>query len=286
MKTSRDLDSQQRFGIRKLTIGACSVPLSTVFFGVGIAQQPTIVHAAEQSEQSQSNNDASQEDANRGAAGKIEQHDQAESSQSPKTKEEPHNQPTNSPKEDSKTVPEPTGSEIFADPNKPKLQRDVDKKDTQLIKINPTAQSGDKQYQDKKIQDQLKETKKIASSTNDCLDEKTYGDLDINDWDTTIDSNYLNIIGYHGDLNSDHLIIPNDADFVKAGKNINNSKDIKVAISENDLNRILNSMNNLKSLAVSKINNEKVKWIDTSLQTNKPSLVNIELNNLETRGAS
>ena len=72
MKTSRDLDSQQRFGIRKLTIGACSVPLSTVFFGVGIAQQPTIVHAAEQS---QSNNDASQEDANRGAAGKIEQHD-------------------------------------------------------------------------------------------------------------------------------------------------------------------------------------------------------------------
>ena len=111
MKTSRDLDSQQRFGIRKLTIGACSVPLSTVFFGVGIAQQPTIVHAAEQSEQSQSNNDASQEDANRGAAGEIEQHDQAESSQSPK--EEPPNQPTNSPKEDSKTVPEPTGSENF-----------------------------------------------------------------------------------------------------------------------------------------------------------------------------
>ena len=186
MKTSRDLDSQQRFGIRKLTIGACSVPLSTVFFGVGIAQQPTIVHAAEQSEQSQSNNDASQEDANRGAA----------ALQSPKTKEEPPNhQPTNSPREDSKTVPEPTGSEIFADPNKPKLQRDVDKKDTQLIKINPTAQSGDKQYQDKKIQDQLKETKKIASSTNDCLDEKAYGDLDINDWDTTIDSNYLNIIG-------------------------------------------------------------------------------------------
>ena len=71
----------------------------------------------------------------------------------------------------------------------------MDKKDTQLIEINPTAQSGDKQYQDKKIQDQLKETKKIASSTNDCLDEKAYGDLDINDWDTTIDSNYLNIIG-------------------------------------------------------------------------------------------
>lgn len=96
----------------------------------------------------------------------------------------------------------------------------------------------------------------------------------------------MNIIGYHGDLNSDHLIIPNGADFAKAGKNINNSKDIKVAISENDLNRILNSMNNLKLLAVSKINNEKVKWTDTSLQTNKPSLVNIELNNLETRGAS
>lgn len=162
----------------------------------------------------------------------------------------------------------------------------MDKKDTQLIKINPTAQSGDKQYQDKKIQDQLKETKKIASSTNDCLDEKTYGDLDINDWDTPIDSNYLNIIGYHGDLNSDYLIIPNGADFAKAGKNINNSKDIKVAISENDLNRILNSMNNLKSLTVSKTNNEKVKWTDTSLRTNKPSLVNIELNNLETRGAS
>lgn len=45
-------------------------------------------------------------------------------------------------------------------------------------------------------------------------------------------------------------------------------------------------MNNLKSLAVSKINNEKVKWTDTSLQTNKLSLVNIELNNLKTRGVS
>lgn len=173
-----------------------------------------------------------------------------------KAGEEP-SKSTNSPKEDSKTVLESTGSEPSVaqnDLNK-SSQRDADKKDILLIKIDPTAQSGDKQYQDKKIQDQLKETKKIASSTNDGLDEKTYGDLDINDWDTTTDNDYLNITGYHGDLNSDHLIIPNGADFAKAGKNIDN---LTVAISQSYFNSIVNGMNNLKSLAISKTNNEKL----------------------------
>lgn len=82
MKTSGNFDSQQRFGIRKLTIGACSVLLSTVFFGVGIAQQPTIVHADQQVQSTLAGNNASQEDANKGADGEVEQQDQTGSSQS------------------------------------------------------------------------------------------------------------------------------------------------------------------------------------------------------------
>lgn len=38
----RDLDTKQRFSIRKLTIGTCSVLLSTLFLGIGTNE---VVHA-------------------------------------------------------------------------------------------------------------------------------------------------------------------------------------------------------------------------------------------------
>ncbi|MGN1272046.1 MAG: BspA family leucine-rich repeat surface protein, partial [Lactobacillus sp.] len=132
-------------------------------------------------------------------------------------------------------------------------------------------------------QDQVEKTKKVApSTTSDGLDKNTYGSLNVDDWDTTINDNYLNITGYHGDKNSEHLIIPNGADFFNAGKN---SSNLEVAISQGNLENILNDMDDLKSLAVSKTNNDKVKWNDTSLQIKNNwrlnYLVNLELNNLD-----
>ena len=42
----KDNDSKQRFGIRKLTIGACSVLLSTLILGIGTQEQNSKAQAA------------------------------------------------------------------------------------------------------------------------------------------------------------------------------------------------------------------------------------------------
>ena len=41
-----DNDSKQRFGIRKLSVGACSVLLSTLILGVGVQESTPKAHAA------------------------------------------------------------------------------------------------------------------------------------------------------------------------------------------------------------------------------------------------
>ena len=93
----------------------------------------------------------------------------------------------------------------------------------------------------------------IKFASNGGFDPKIWGTMDISKWQ--LDDNG-NIIGYTGDKNN--IIIPNSADFAKAGKHY---KQISIASYEmQDLNNLKNATPN--TLAISLTDNQKVKASD------------------------
>lgn len=78
------------------------------------------------------------------------------------------------------------------------------------------------------------ETKLAKTVDAKALDEAkvaTDNQFNFDDWTTQIDNTYLNITGYKGDR-SKQIVVPNGADFAKAGKN---DKNLQVAIGKNTL---------------------------------------------------
>lgn len=63
----------------------------------------------------------------------------------------------------------------------------------------------------------------------------TDNQFNFDDWTTQIDNTYLNITGYKGDR-SEQIVVPNGADFAKAGKN---DKNLQVEIDSNTLSSLI-----------------------------------------------
>ena len=94
-----------------------------------------------------------------------------------------------------------------------------------------------------------------STMTNGGFDEATWGKLDVNDWQGSVQNGVYQLTGYTGDLN--HIIVPNEADFEKAGKSTNG---LQVGIIKYTI-RSLRSRG--QTIAFSKTNNQKVKAIGT-----------------------
>ena len=92
--------------------------------------------------------------------------------------------------------------------------------------------------------------------TNGGFDEATWGKLDVNNWHGSVQDGVYQLTGYTGDPN--HIIVPNEADFEKAGRSTNG---LQVGITR-DAARLLLS-NQKQTIAFSKTNNQKVKAIGT-----------------------
>ena len=60
----------------------------------------------------------------------------------------------------------------------------------------------------------LKESKAVNLNTNGGFDS-SWGTLDVNDWQGSVQGDYYQLTDYTGDAN--HVIVPNEADFAKAG---------------------------------------------------------------------
>lgn len=98
-------------------------------------------------------------------------------------------------------------------------------------------------------------TNLIATSpmTNGGFDPKIWGTMDTSKWQ--LDSNG-NITGYTGDMS--HIIIPNSADFAKAGKNYS-----QIGISSSEMQNLVGYNNSkVNTLAISLTDNKKVKATD------------------------
>ena len=90
----------------------------------------------------------------------------------------------------------------------------------------------------------------VKFASNGGFDPAIWGTMDINDW--TLDNNG-NITGYTGDMSN--IIIPNSADFAKAGKSYS-----QIGISSDEMHQLGGSA---KTLAISLTNDKKVKATNT-----------------------
>ena len=93
--------------------------------------------------------------------------------------------------------------------------------------------------------------------TNGGFDEAIWGKLDVNNWQGSVQDGLYQLTGYTGDLS--HVIVPNEADFEKAGKSTNG---LQVGITKDTVNLLL-SIGREQTIAFSKTNNQKVKAIGT-----------------------
>lgn len=94
-----------------------------------------------------------------------------------------------------------------------------------------------------------------SSMTNGGFDEATWGKLDVNNWRGSVQNGLYQLTWYTGDPN--HIIVPNEADFEKAGKSTNG---LQVGITRDT---VYSLSSRRQTIAFSKTANQKVKAIGT-----------------------
>ena len=121
-----------------------------------------------------------------------------------------------------------------------------------------TSQKLDLTKNSKKFAKKVLATNLIATPTmtNGGFDEATWGKLDVNDWQGQARNGVYELINYTGDPS--HVIVPNEADFEKAGKSTNG---LQIGIASGTTQSLVS--NRAQTIAFSKTNNQKVKAIGT-----------------------
>ncbi|WP_301055369.1 BspA family leucine-rich repeat surface protein, partial [Lactobacillus hominis] len=293
----RDLDAKQRFGIRKLTIGTCSVLLSTLFLGLSNNE---VVHADTlpnniQEQNSQTNKKDQETEANpvqkdvtNNDSQKSVVHKSDELTKDDSAAATPSNNNQASATAQSTETPSTIQKSETSKPNSSTSQT---KNETNSATQENTAKNADQKTNKLNVSKAaanvanvkaLQENKAAAkaATTNGGYDSATWGTLDTSKWtgqNTTFDgNNYYQLTGYTGDQT--HIIVPNQADFEQAGKSTNN---LQVSIS----NDLIKSWQNAATIAFSKTDDKKIKLSSTNLDNtfNKnTTLTNLDANSLDT----
>ena len=141
--------------------------------------------------------------------------------------QEPDNQSNDQPEDNSQTQPQ-NSQKLDLTKNSPKFAKKV--LATNLIATSPMTNGG--------------------------FDEATWGKLDVNNWQGSVQDGVYQLTKYTGDLR--HIIVPNEADFEQAGKSTNG---LQVGITCDTVQSLLS--NSTPTIAFSKTNNQKVKAIGT-----------------------
>ena len=129
---------------------------------------------------------------------------------------------------------------------------------TQLQNSQKLDLTKNRQLAKKVLATNLIETNSLAM-TNGGFDEATWGKLNVNDWQGSIQDGVYQLTKYTGDFS--HIIVPNEADFEQAGKSTNG---LQVGITCDTLSSIFSRNNHVQTtVAFSKTNNKKVKAIGT-----------------------
>lgn len=307
-----DYDSKQRFGIRKLSVGVCSVLLSTLFLTMNNNQT---VHASTETDQQETESDVVKKSTNENKDIAPSESTQTEASGTPSAQSEGSKNDTaqlktsgaetpKKPDESKKAnVEDPTvttqhtnqQSTTAKAPETPSTVQnsETSKPDSSTTQTTPVENTTQKTttfnvsnfFADKANVNALQENKTVAATattatTNGGYDSATWGTLDTSKWtgqNTTFDgTNYYQLTRYTGDQT--HIIVPNEADFAAANKSTDG---LQVSIS----NDLIKSWQNAATIAFSKTDDKKIKLANTDLNgtfQNDTKLTNLDANSLDT----
>mgnify|MGYP002585518293 CR=1 FL=1 len=272
----RDMKRKERWSIRKLTVGAASVLLGTYFVASsqGVAKADTI------KDNNVNNNTVNEQTSEKKISQPITPNTQAVVI----AKNNPQNSVDNTANLQNK-------ADLIRQNNQKIINRLTVQKNT-IQKVENSTFSEIKTREAANTQPfniVENSSKSVATNSNNSLDESTFGKVDVNSWDTETVNNGLNITGYHGS-DQEHLVIPNAADFTKAGKLTNENAVITVNAAK--FKKILNTIKPT-TVAISKTDNKKVQVSDKTafggnlttengVSTNDPNLKQMDLTNLDT----
>ena len=302
-----DYDSKQRFGIRKLSVGVCSVLLSTLFLTMNNNQT---VHASTETDQQETESDVVKKSTNENKDIAPSESTQTEASGTPSAQSESSKNDTaqlktsgaetpKNPDESKKAnVEDPTvttqhtnqQSTTAKAPETPSTVQNSetskpDSSTTQTTPFENTTQKTTTFNVSNFNINALQENKTVAATattatTNGGYDSATWGTLDTSKWtgqNTTFDgTNYYQLTRYTGDQT--HIIVPNEADFAAANKSTDG---LQVSIS----NDLIKSWQNAATIAFSKTDDKKIKLANTDLNgtfQNDTKLTNLDANSLDT----
>ena len=279
-----DYDSKQRFGIRKLSVGVCSVLLSTLFLTMNNNQT---VHASTETESSES------VEASASSGSNVEDQSASNSATTTVTSESTQTEASGTPSAQSESSKngaaqlKTSGTETPKKPDSSTIQtKNETNSSTQTTPVENTTQKTTtfnvSNFFDVNV---LQENKAVAATattatTNGGYDSATWGTLDTSKWtgqNTTFDgTNYYQLTGYTGDQT--HIIVPNEADFAAANKSTDG---LQVSIS----NDLIKSWQNAATIAFSKTDDKKIKLASNNLNgtfQNDTKLTNLDANSLDT----
>lgn len=229
-------ENKQIFSLRKLSVGLASVVIGTAFFA---SQGQSVKAAASTPESSVVTKSSSTTAEARGNA----------------------NQPGSAETESNQNF----------DETKAKLNRQQSLKPETIakrsIETSSTPQRGTNSkffFTSKKLATNLMKKANSADASNGGFNEKKWGTLDVTNWQGGVQGDYYQLTNYTGD--ADHVIVPNEADFKKAGISTSGKQ---VGVTSDLMHTIFRKATAPDAtVAFSKTDNEKVKaisskWYDT-----------------------
>lgn len=322
----KNMDRKERYGLRKLSIGLASVLLSIAFYKGTV---PTVQAATEvgQSQQALTSLQDKQEVANSKANKTATKPTSTKAAAKAKTAPVPASQAAEQ-QPQAKTVqkadsiaktaaskaasPQP----MQAKPSKTAAKSDKDSKQvkasvSEKVEIDKLGSKDSKISKDKLAKELKTSLRREAippasqqASQYDPSKPDEWGQVDIDDWDydNATNNGSISLTGYHG--NRDHIVIPNDQDFIKT-KNHHFDPGQGVYISSDKMRRIMTD-NKPKTLAISQTtssdgkkgkviagntNNTDRDWCSAfggdalsgyGIQSTDPNIEKMDLTNLDT----
>ena len=271
----RDMKRKERWSIRKLTVGAASVLLGTYF----VASSQGVAKADTVKDNNVNNNTVNEQTSEKKISQPITPNTQAVVI----AKNNHQNSENNTANLQNK-------ADLIRQNNQKIINRlTVQKNTIQKVENSTFSEIKNREAANTQPFNIAENSSKSTTNSNNSLDESTFGKVDVNSWDTETVNNGLNITGYHGS-DQEHLVIPNAADFTKAGKLTDENAVITVNAAK--FKKILNTVKPI-TVAISKTDNRKVQVSDKTafggnlttengVSTNDPNLKQMDLTNLDT----
>lgn len=256
-------EQQNRFSLRKLSVGLASVLIGVSIFGTSQTVKADTV-ADQNTSAVTSNAQSSDTQENKNAVkSSFSSDNQTDNAKSNLIQTQEVNDSSNLDAEksivrtSSLQEPDNQSNNHAEDNSQPQTNQKLDiTKNSQLAKkVLATNLTQDNSTQNNDWADPARGIDPVKFASNGGFDPKIWGTMDTSKWQLDNDGN---ITGYTGDMS--HIIIPNASDFAKVGKSYS-----QIGISSDEMRKLGSNANSkADTLAISLTDNKKVKATDAN----------------------